>query len=296
MGVVDEPLLPIGMFSRASSLSIKALRAYHDAGILVPARVDPQSGYRSYTVGPARRCRGDRAAPRARRAARAGRPRARATAIRRSRARSSTSTGARWRRASTTSSRSSNELQSTTVDVTHTPRPRALRGREPHAGDGACGVDARRALGLAARRRSASSPPSAATLGAVTTGAPERELRRRDRARTTSRTWWPSSPSGSRSRSSAPRRRCASARCRTAGSRCSCTPAATTRSSTRYRDVGRMGRPSRDAPRRAACASTTSSARSDVDDPDRVPHRDRVADRAADVTRRAADLRGCARR
>src|SRR3954453_5759955 len=50
MGVVDEPLLPIGMFSRASALSIKALRAYHDAGILVPARVDRQSGYRSYTV------------------------------------------------------------------------------------------------------------------------------------------------------------------------------------------------------------------------------------------------------
>src|SRR3954470_14122758 len=50
MGVVDDPLLPIGMFSRASSLSIKALRSYHDAGILVPARVDPQTGYRSYTV------------------------------------------------------------------------------------------------------------------------------------------------------------------------------------------------------------------------------------------------------
>ena len=33
--------LPIGMFSRASSISIKALRAYHEAGILVPARVDP---------------------------------------------------------------------------------------------------------------------------------------------------------------------------------------------------------------------------------------------------------------
>src|SRR3954451_4496069 len=38
------------MFSRASSLSIKTLRAYHESGILVPARVDPQSGYRSYTV------------------------------------------------------------------------------------------------------------------------------------------------------------------------------------------------------------------------------------------------------
>jgi DNA-binding transcriptional MerR regulator len=46
----DDALLPIGMFSRASSLSIKTLRAYHEAGILVPARVDRQSGYRSYTV------------------------------------------------------------------------------------------------------------------------------------------------------------------------------------------------------------------------------------------------------
>jgi DNA-binding transcriptional MerR regulator len=46
----DDALLPIGMFSRASSLSIKTLRAYHAAGILVPARIDRQSGYRSYTV------------------------------------------------------------------------------------------------------------------------------------------------------------------------------------------------------------------------------------------------------
>jgi DNA-binding transcriptional MerR regulator len=48
--VVDDELLPIGMFSRASLLSIKTLRAYHESGILVPARVDPQTGYRSYTV------------------------------------------------------------------------------------------------------------------------------------------------------------------------------------------------------------------------------------------------------
>jgi DNA-binding transcriptional MerR regulator len=47
---VDDGLLPIGMFSRASSLSIKTLRAYHESGVLVPARVDPQTGYRSYTV------------------------------------------------------------------------------------------------------------------------------------------------------------------------------------------------------------------------------------------------------
>jgi DNA-binding transcriptional MerR regulator len=37
------------MFSRASSLSIKTLRAYHEAGILVPAQVDQFTGYRSYT-------------------------------------------------------------------------------------------------------------------------------------------------------------------------------------------------------------------------------------------------------
>jgi DNA-binding transcriptional MerR regulator len=47
---VDDELLPIGMFSRASSLSVKTLRAYHESGILVPARVDPQTGYRSYRV------------------------------------------------------------------------------------------------------------------------------------------------------------------------------------------------------------------------------------------------------
>jgi DNA-binding transcriptional MerR regulator len=40
--------MAIGMFSRASQLSVKALRAYHEAGILVPARVDPGTGYRSY--------------------------------------------------------------------------------------------------------------------------------------------------------------------------------------------------------------------------------------------------------
>jgi DNA-binding transcriptional MerR regulator len=38
------------MFSRASALSVKTLRAYHEGGILVPARVDPATGYRSYTT------------------------------------------------------------------------------------------------------------------------------------------------------------------------------------------------------------------------------------------------------
>lgn len=41
-------LLPIGEFSKMTHLSVKALRHYHDVGILEPAAVDPYSGYRSY--------------------------------------------------------------------------------------------------------------------------------------------------------------------------------------------------------------------------------------------------------
>jgi DNA-binding transcriptional MerR regulator len=41
-------LLTIGEFSRMTHLSVKALRHYHDVGILEPAEVDPHSGYRSY--------------------------------------------------------------------------------------------------------------------------------------------------------------------------------------------------------------------------------------------------------
>lgn len=51
MGPVSDGLLSIGAFSRASFLSVKMLRAYHEAGILVPAQVDPQTGYRAYDVG-----------------------------------------------------------------------------------------------------------------------------------------------------------------------------------------------------------------------------------------------------
>ncbi|HEY8523325.1 MAG TPA: MerR family transcriptional regulator [Acidimicrobiales bacterium] len=43
-----DGLLTIGAFSRACLLSVKSLRAYHEAGILVPARVDPRTGYRAY--------------------------------------------------------------------------------------------------------------------------------------------------------------------------------------------------------------------------------------------------------
>src|SRR6185437_16925737 len=38
----------IGDFSKMTHLSVKALRHYHDVGILEPAAIDPHSGYRSY--------------------------------------------------------------------------------------------------------------------------------------------------------------------------------------------------------------------------------------------------------
>jgi DNA-binding transcriptional MerR regulator len=43
-------LLGIGNFARATHLSIKTLRHYHESGLLEPANVDPQTGYRTYTT------------------------------------------------------------------------------------------------------------------------------------------------------------------------------------------------------------------------------------------------------
>ena len=43
--------LAIGDFSRMTHLTVKALRHYHDLGLLVPAAVDPSSGYRFYEPG-----------------------------------------------------------------------------------------------------------------------------------------------------------------------------------------------------------------------------------------------------
>lgn len=43
-----EPLLGIGEFSRRSWLSPKALRLYERLGLLTPAEVDPDNGYRRY--------------------------------------------------------------------------------------------------------------------------------------------------------------------------------------------------------------------------------------------------------
>jgi DNA-binding transcriptional MerR regulator len=46
----NDPLMPIGVFSTASLVSIKSLRRYHEQGLLVPAAIDPTTGYRSYRV------------------------------------------------------------------------------------------------------------------------------------------------------------------------------------------------------------------------------------------------------
>ncbi len=43
--------LSIGDFARMTHLSVKALRHYHDVGLLEPARVDRSSGYRFYEPG-----------------------------------------------------------------------------------------------------------------------------------------------------------------------------------------------------------------------------------------------------
>jgi DNA-binding transcriptional MerR regulator len=45
--------LSIGAFSRLTHLSIKTLRYYHQVGLLEPAVVDPDSGYRYYRPGQA---------------------------------------------------------------------------------------------------------------------------------------------------------------------------------------------------------------------------------------------------
>jgi DNA-binding transcriptional MerR regulator len=43
--------MTIGDFSRATRLSAKALRFYHQAGVLEPASIDPSNGYRLYDPG-----------------------------------------------------------------------------------------------------------------------------------------------------------------------------------------------------------------------------------------------------
>ena len=50
----DANLMPIGRFARAVRLSVKALRHYDEEGLLVPALVDRQTGYRYYARDQAR--------------------------------------------------------------------------------------------------------------------------------------------------------------------------------------------------------------------------------------------------
>jgi len=44
-------VLTVGDFSRATHLSVKTLRHYHQVGLLEPAAVNPETGYRYYSVG-----------------------------------------------------------------------------------------------------------------------------------------------------------------------------------------------------------------------------------------------------
>ncbi|MGK8556419.1 MerR family transcriptional regulator [Nocardia gipuzkoensis] len=48
-GSESAELITIGVLARASGLTASALRFYDDCGLLVPARVDPLTGYRYYT-------------------------------------------------------------------------------------------------------------------------------------------------------------------------------------------------------------------------------------------------------
>jgi DNA-binding transcriptional MerR regulator len=44
-----DEIIGIGDLARLTGLSVTRLRRYHDLGLLVPARVDPLTGYRSYS-------------------------------------------------------------------------------------------------------------------------------------------------------------------------------------------------------------------------------------------------------
>ncbi|RSM80794.1 MerR family transcriptional regulator [Amycolatopsis sp. WAC 01375] len=44
-------LMPIGVFAHATRLSVRALRNYDRIGLLVPAEIDPGTGYRRYSLG-----------------------------------------------------------------------------------------------------------------------------------------------------------------------------------------------------------------------------------------------------
>ena len=47
---VTQTLVSIGDFSRMTQLTIKALRYYHEVGLIEPRAIDPDSGYRQYAT------------------------------------------------------------------------------------------------------------------------------------------------------------------------------------------------------------------------------------------------------
>lgn len=47
---MEEPLMRIGEIAAFYNVSVKAIRIYEKKGILVPAKVDPYTGYRYYTA------------------------------------------------------------------------------------------------------------------------------------------------------------------------------------------------------------------------------------------------------
>ncbi|WP_240780190.1 MerR family DNA-binding transcriptional regulator, partial [Nonomuraea zeae] len=51
---MDEDLLPIGQFAQLGRLSVKQLRHYDELGLLRPAYVDAETGYRYYRASQAR--------------------------------------------------------------------------------------------------------------------------------------------------------------------------------------------------------------------------------------------------
>ena len=48
MNEIPHNLIAIGQFSKQTKLSLKALRLYHDKGLLTPAHIDPFTSYRYY--------------------------------------------------------------------------------------------------------------------------------------------------------------------------------------------------------------------------------------------------------
>lgn len=47
---MEEPLMKIGEIAAFFNVSVKAIRVYEKKGIIVPAKIDPATGYRYYTA------------------------------------------------------------------------------------------------------------------------------------------------------------------------------------------------------------------------------------------------------